>query len=340
MRLGTGTFYDITPKMSPSPPAPAIVALAKQVLAQEAHVLAHMAQSLPTGFTAVLAALKECHGHVIVTGVGKSGHVGRKLAATLASVGTPSVFMHAAEAVHGDLGQITAHDVVLALSYSGASREVVALLAPLQKLGTPVLALVGRAKSALAQGAQHACILPDLTEACPMNMVPTVSTTAMLAVGDAWAMSLFAWRQQGPTHYALRHPGGSLGQALREVGAVMRTGPANPVVSAQTPLRAVLQVMGTTPGRPGAAAIIDDSGRLVGMFTDGDLRRLVGKAPLEGDTPIAQVMHPAPLTVAPQDLLHTAARLLQQHGVDQLPVVNAEGCPVGLLDIQDLLPEG
>lgn len=245
--------------------------------------------------------------------------------------------MHATEAVHGDLGQLRADDVVLALSHSGVSREVVQLIAPLRALGVPLLALTGAIESPLALAAQAVCLLPPLEEACPMGLVPTVSTATMMALGDAWAMALMHLRGDNEIQYARRHPAGALGRRLQRVGEVMRTGAANPLAHQSMSLQQVLRLMSATPGRPGAAAIVDDAGHLVGLFTDGDLRRLVAEGPLKPHLPIAEVMHRGPLTVAPDDLVQQAVQRLSDHGVDQLPVVDAAGLPVGLLDVQDIL---
>ena len=319
------------------PSIAAAVAVARDVLAAEAQGVAQAGRQLGAGFAEVLQALAACSGVLAVTGVGKSGHVGRKLAATLASTGTPATFMHASEAVHGDLGQLRGGDLVLALSHSGQTREVVQLIAPLRALDVPLLALTGAADSPLARAAQAAYVMPPLAEACPMNLVPTVSTATMMAVGDAWAMALMHLRGDHRAAYALRHPAGALGRKLQRVAQVMRTGAANPLAHQRLPVGQVLALMSGTPGRPGAATIVDDAGRLVGLFTDGDLRRLAAQGQLNSEAPIAHVMHVGPITVAPDDWLQEAAARLRAHGVDQLPVVDADHVPVGLLDVQDIL---
>ena len=309
--------------------------VARAVLAAEGRCVAATAEQLDEGFAAVLQCLHACLGQVV--GVGKSGHVGRKLAATLASTGTPATFMHATEAVHGDLGQLRPGDLVLALSHSGSTREVTQLIAPLRALGVPLLALTGAADSSLARAATAVFVMPHVTEACPMNLVPTVSTATMMAVGDAWAMALMHLRGADQAAYARRHPAGALGRRLQRVAQVMRTGSANPLAHQNLPLSQVLHIMSATPGRPGAAAIVDDAGQLAGLFTDGDLRRLVAQGQLQAGILIREVMHVGPITVGPEDLVQWASALLREHGVDQLPVVDSAGVPVGLLDVQDIL---
>jgi len=323
----------------PTPsPLPAALEVALEVLRHEAAALAQLSHQLSPGFADVLEALWRCRGHVVVTGVGKSGHVGRKAAATLASVGVRATFMHATEAVHGDLGQLGPNDVLMALSFSGASKEIVEVMTASRALGAQVVALTGAAQSPLAQGAHAACVIGPLSEACPLKLVPTTSTTAMLATTDAWAMALLTLKGQTATDYGRRHPAGSLGQAVKQVAQVMRRGKRNPIAHVAQPISAVLQIMSQTPGRPGAATIVDDTGRLVGLFTDGDLRRLLLGAPLDVDAAIGTVMHRRPKTVAPTDLVQTAMAVLQSNAVDQVPVVNEQQVPVGLLDIHDVLP--
>ncbi|KAG5176396.1 hypothetical protein JKP88DRAFT_171182 [Tribonema minus] len=249
----------------------------------------------------------------------------------------PSLFMHAAEAVHGDLGRITPDDVVLALSNSGESEEILRLVRPVKALGARLLALTASATSSLGRHADAVIVMGSVAEACPMGLVPTASTTAMMVMGDALAICLFEMR--GLTHeaYARWHPGGPLGRKLMRVHDVMRIGAANPVASMHDALRRVIAVMTETPGRPGAASIVDDAGILVGFFTDGDLRRLLKRAEFAVDVTIASVMHAEPKRVHPDTLVLHAEQLLRAHQIDQLPVVDEAGRPVGLLDVQDVL---
>ncbi len=319
-------------------PLLAAIAVAQEALRHEAQALMHLGQAPSPGFAEVLEALWRCTGQVVFTGVGKSGHIGRKAAATLASVGTRATFMHATEAAHGDLGQLGPEDLVLALSWSGVSKEVLHLIAPLRALGIPLLALTGAKASPLALAAQAVCVPGPLSEACALNLVPTTSTTAMLAITDAWAMALFHLRGQSAAEYGKRHPAGALGQAVKNVAQIMRTGKENPVAHVDDSVGAVLNIMTTTPGRPGAAAIVDDQGHLVGLFTDGDLRRLMLVGPVDVHAPIHTLMHARPKTVTPEDLVRTAMGVLQKHAIDQLPVVDSSRRPVGLLDVHDVLP--
>jgi arabinose-5-phosphate isomerase len=292
---------------------------------------------LDGGFSAAVDCVRACHGRVVVTGMGKSGLVGQKISATLASTGTPSLFMHAAEAVHGDLGRLTQHDVVVALSYSGESDEIVRLVRPVKALGATLIALTGGSGSTLARHADVVISIGHVAEACPMGLVPTASTTAMMVIGDALAICLFNLRGLDREDYARFHPGGQLGRKLMRVSEVMRQGDENPVARASEPLRDVLRVMTQTKGRPGAASIVDGRGRLVGVFTDGDLRRLLERPGFSVSVPIREVMHAGPKTVSQDQLVVEAARVLREFKIDQVPVVDDKQRPVGLLDVQDLL---
>lgn len=312
----------------------------QRALRHSAQALGRLAAHASPGFDAVLEALARCSGQVVLTGVGKSGHIGRKAAATFASVGVRSTFMHATEAVHGDLGQLGPNDVVLALSWSGTSQEVLSLVPPLRALGTQLLVLTGAAQAPLAQAAHAACVLGPQEEACALGLVPTTSTLLMLATLDAWALGLFDLLGPSPQAYGKRHPAGALGQAVKTVAQVMRHGARNPIAHADLPISAVLEVMSGTPGRPGAATLVDASGRLVGVFTDGDLRRRLMLGPLDVHAPVHTLMHRAPKTVRPSDLVGVAMAVLQRHAIDQLPVVDDHHRPVGLVDLHDVLPGG
>jgi arabinose-5-phosphate isomerase len=249
----------------------------------------------------------------------------------------PSHYLHPAEAAHGDLGRVTRGDVVVALSNSGATEEVVRLLVPLRRVGVKLIALTGDATSPLAKGADLVVDLGPIDEACPMGLVPTASSAALHAICDALAMTL-AWRREfSESQYALYHPGGKLGRSVLKVREVMRTGDANPLISDQATLEEVVVVMTRTPGRPGAANVIDRRGRLVGIFTDGDLRRLAESHSLDLTQRIASVMARRPRCIGPEELVLSAAALMRELRVDQLPVVDGDGRAVGLLDVQDLL---
>ena len=313
-----------------------VLSEAREVIAAEGRAIASLAEKIGPPFVETVRVILRCTGRVVVTGLGKSGIVGRKISATLASTGTPSLFLHAAEAVHGDLGRITHDDVVLTLSNSGESEEIIRLIRPVRDLGAMLIALTGAGQSRLARHADITISLGNIAEACPMGLVPTASTTAMMVVGDALAITLFNHRGLGREEYARFHPGGALGRQLMKVSEVMRIGDENPIARDTMSLREVIAVMTKTPGRPGAATIVDEQGCMVGFFTDGDLRRLLDGDEFRADTPITQVMHIRPKQVTPDQLVEEAARLMREFKIDQVPVVDG-GQPVGLLDVQDLL---
>jgi arabinose-5-phosphate isomerase len=314
-----------------------VLADAREVLETEGRAVLALADVIDGGFFAALELILACRGRVVVTGLGKSGLVGQKMSATLASTGTPSLFIHAAEAVHGDMGRITPDDVVLALSNSGESEEVLRLIRPVKSLGAKLIALTGAAESSLARHADIVISIGRIEEACPMGLVPTTSTTAMLAVGDALAICLFNCRGFGREEYARFHPGGQLGRKLMKVGEVMRSGEENPIAELGASLREVVVIMTQTKGRPGAASIVDAKGMLAGFFTDGDLRRLLANPGFSIDCDVDSVMVKNPKTVRPEQLVAEAERILRENQIDQVPVVDDAGVPVGLLDVQDLL---
>jgi arabinose-5-phosphate isomerase len=278
-------------------------------------------------------------GRVVVTGLGKSGHVGSKIAATLASTGTPAFFLHAAEASHGDLGMVSRGDVLVAISNSGETAELLALLPHLKRLGVPVIAITGGGDSTLARDAAVNLDVSVTEEACPHNLAPTASTTATLAMGDALAIALLEARGFTPEDFARSHPGGSLGRRLLlHVSDVMRQGDALPRVTADTPLGAGLLEM-SRKGL-GLTAIVDGEDRVVGVFTDGDLRRVLDRQiDLHGST-MQAVMTSNPRSIGPQALAAEAVNLMEQHRITALPVVDAEGRLVGALNIHDLLRAG
>jgi arabinose-5-phosphate isomerase len=273
----------------------------------------------------------------VVTGIGKPGFIAQKMSATLASVGVPSHYLHPAEAMHGDLGRLARGDVVVALSNSGATAEVLALMGPLKNLGVPVVAVTGDRKSPLAS---HATVVIDigwLDEASPLGLVPTTSSAALHAITDALAVSVAHERELTPEAYGRRHPGGKLGRSVLRVGDVMRKGDAVPLARAGDSLSKVVVVMTNTPGRPGAALVVDAKMKLLGIFTDGDLRRLLEHGQLDFGTKVKLVMGKHPRCVSPTELVLEAAALMRDTQVDQLPVVDSSGRVVGLLDVQDVL---
>jgi arabinose-5-phosphate isomerase len=275
-------------------------------------------------------------GRVVVMGMGKSGHIGRKIAATLSSTGTPAMFVHPAEASHGDLGMIKAIDSVLAISNSGESDELTALLPLIKRMGVPLVAMTGGAQSTLAQ---HATVVLDTSvaqEACPLNLAPTASTTAQLAMGDALAMALLDVRGFKAEDFARSHPGGSLGRRLLvHVRDLMRAGEAVPAVAADTPFTEVMREM-SRKGL-GATAVVDAARKPVGIFTDGDLRRLVEQGQDLRPLKASAVMHANPRTINQDALAVEAAELMEQHRITSVLVVDAQGSLIGALNTNDLM---
>ena len=315
-----------------------IVSLAQETLSIEAQALNTMAARLGDEFVQATACLLACTGRVVVMGMGKSGHVGRKIAATLASTGTPAMFVHPAEASHGDLGMITAADVVLAISNSGESEELTAILPLIKRMGVPMIAMTGRRQSALGQ---HADVVLDTSvdkEACPHNLAPTASTTAQLAMGDALAVSLLDARGFKADDFARSHPGGALGRKLLTlVSDVMRSGEGVPKVSPNANLMVLMKEI-SAKGL-GACAVVDAQDRVLGIFTDGDLRRLIEEG-TRGDLrelSAVDVMKAQPRTVRADALAVEAADLMEAHRVTSVLVVNADEQLCGALNSNDLM---
>jgi arabinose-5-phosphate isomerase len=319
-----------------------LIRLGKRALTIEAAAVGALVERLGAEFARACAICLDCsnrQGRVIVSGMGKSGHVGRKIAATLASTGTPSFFLHPAEASHGDAGMITRQDALLAISNSGETKEIVTLLPYLKRLGIDVIAMTGAAASTLARAATVHIDVSVPAEACPLNLAPTASTTATLAMGDALAVALLECRGFTEQQFALAHPGGSLGRRLLlHVEDVMRTGDAVPMVGLDTPLAAGLVEM-TRKGL-GMTAIVDGERRIVGVFTDGDLRRaLDGQVDVHG-TRMREVMTPHGKSIGPQMLAAEAVHLMEKHRITQLLVVDDNNTLIGALNIHDLLRAG
>ena len=313
-----------------------ILALARQTLDIEAAALVGLKPRQGDDFVAAARAMLECRGRVVVMGMGKSGHVGRKIAATLASTGTPALFVHPAEASHGDLGMVTDGDVVLAISNSGESDEIGAILPALKRLGVTTIAMTGRAESTLAQHADLVLSSAVDQEACPLNLAPTASTTAQMALGDALAVALLDARGFGAEDFARSHPGGALGRRLlMHVHDVMRSGDAVPRVPPETALVEAMREM-TRKGL-GATAIADASDKVLGIFTDGDLRRLVETGRDLRGLCAGDVMHRSPRMVRPDALAAEAAELMEQHRITSVLVVDGEGRLVGALNSNDLM---
>lgn len=312
------------------------VRLARETLEIEADALLAMRDRLSDSFARAVNRLMEVRGRVVVTGMGKSGHVGRKIAATFASTGTPAMFVHPAEASHGDLGMIKPVDVVLAISNSGESDELVVILPVLKRQGVPLIAITGDLTSTLARHADVSLDSSVAKEACPLNLAPTASTTAQLALGDALAVALLDARGFQAEDFARSHPGGALGRRLlTHVADVMRRGPDVPVVELQTPFTELMREM-SVKGL-GASAIVDSCGAVLGIFTDGDLRRLVEAGVELRNLTAGEVMHPDPKTVRDTALAVEAAEVMETHRITSVLVVDAQGLLCGALNSNDLM---
>jgi arabinose-5-phosphate isomerase len=316
--------------------APHLLQLARDTLDIEAAALQGLKARLDDRFVRAVEMVLAVQGRVVVTGMGKSGHIGRKIAATLASTGTPAMFVHPAEASHGDLGMIKAVDVVLGISNSGESDELVAILPVLKRQGVPLIAMTGGLQSSLAR---HADVVLDSSvekEACPLNLAPTASTTAQLALGDALAVALLDARGFKPEDFARSHPGGSLGRRLlTHVGDVMRAGEQVPRVLPEASFSELMREM--SHKGLGASAIADAHGHVLGIFTDGDLRRLVEKGQDLRSLKAADVMHAHPRTIRQDALAVEAADMMEQHRITSILVVDAQGLLCGALNSNDLM---
>ncbi len=312
------------------------LALARAVIEVEAQAVAGLADRLDETFLAAVDLLLACRGRVVVSGIGKSGHIGRKVASTLASTGTPAMFVHAAEAAHGDLGMITPSDVFLAFSNSGASPELMTIVPILKREGTPLIAVTGSAGSALAQAADVHLDCRVEREACPLNLAPTSSTTAMLALGDALAIACLDARGFGAQDFARSHPGGALGRRLlMRVSDIMRTGAAIPVVGPDASVMNALQEISRK--QIGMTAIVDQQRRILGIFTDGDLRRLLERGADVRTALVADVMTVTPLSIKADALAAQAAQMLDAGRKNQLLVTDEQGRLVGALHMHDLM---
>ena len=312
------------------------IRLAHETLDIEAAALLGLKARLNEGFARAVAMMLAVHGHVVVMGMGKSGHIGRKISATLASTGTPAIFVHPAEASHGDLGMIKTVDLVLAISNSGESEELTAILPVLKRLNVPVIAITGGAASTLAR---HADVTLDSSverEACPLNLAPTASTTAQLALGDALAVALLDARGFKAEDFARSHPGGALGRRLlTHIGDVMRQGAAIPQVRPDAPFTDLMREM--SDKGLGASAVVNKAGQVVGIFTDGDLRRLIEKGKDLRGTSAGDLMHPNPRTIRDDALAAEAASLMELHRITSVLVVDAQGKLCGALNSNDLM---
>ncbi len=312
---------------------------AKEVLFLESEAIKNLINRLDHAFQRAVDLIFYCKGRVVVTGIGKAGIVGQKISATLASTGTPSYWIHSSEARHGDLGRIVADDIVLALSNSGET-EVVALLPWVKQIGAKVIAMTGNNRSSLALHSDIVLDIGKIEEPCPLGLAPSASSTAMLALGDALALTIFKKRNLGKEDYAFYHPGGELGRKLLTVEMVMRKNKENPVADEDMPLLDVLAIMTETAGKPGAVSVIDKQKKLVGFFTDGDLRRHLKNGISFLHCSVKEVMTRSPKVIHAHCLVAEAYKILKDHKIDQIPVVDDSNTPVGIIDVQDLLEVG
>ncbi|MDY6268872.1 MAG: KpsF/GutQ family sugar-phosphate isomerase [Selenomonadaceae bacterium] len=313
-----------------------------EALEIEAAAVKKLTERIDAEFVAAVNCILDCKARVIVTGMGKSGHVGRKIAATLASTGTPSFFLHPAEAFHGDLGMVTEQDVVIAISNSGESSEIVNILPIIRRIGATIIAMSGRRESQLGQFADYFIDISVEREACPLGLAPTASTTATLAMGDAIAMALMSCRNFTSQDFALFHPGGALGRRLLlTVKNVMHTDGDNPLIHKGKTAKDALFVM--TDKGLGAASVVDDDGTFLGLITDGIIRRALAKDNNFLDEPVESIMFTSPLTISPEKMAAQALHVMEQHKpnpVTVLPVIDKANKPIGMVHLTDLLRQG
>lgn len=317
-----------------------VLRLGRNVLKAEQHAIAAAGDKLGESFVEAVRVILDCRGRVAVTGMGKAGDIGQKIQATLSSTATPAYRLHPVEALHGDLGMIQPQDVVLALSRSGQTQELVSLLPALRKIGCRIILATANPASRCAELADVVLDIGDTPEACPLGLAPSSSTAAMLALGDALALTVMELKNVQPEQYAAYHPGGALGRSLMTVSEVMRTGADCPSIGLEASLQEYHEVVMAAPRRAGAAGIVDAEGRLVGIFTHGDLFRL-WRGPLDPkQIRISQVMTRNPKTARQADRVSTAVSTMQRYRIDELPVVDDQDKLVGLIDIQDLVAKG
>ncbi len=328
-----------SPMPVPAPLASGALDSARRVLRIESEAVAALSSRLDASFERAVQIILACSGRTVVSGMGKSGHVASKIASTLASTGTPAFFVHPAEASHGDLGMITAQDVMIALSNSGESGEVLAIVPLAKRRGARIIAMTGNPRSSLAREADVHLDAGVAEEACPLGLAPTASTTAALALGDALAVALLEARGFGTEDFARSHPGGALGKRLlTHVSDVMRRGEALPVVRVGASLpEAILEV--TRKGM-GMTAVLDAAGAVAGIFTDGDLRRALDRGSDLRQLRVDEVMSPDPRTIGPEQLAVEAVRLMEEHRISQILVVDAGHALVGALNMHDLFKAG
>jgi len=311
---------------------------ARRVLRIEAKAVSDLVRQVGSDFERAVELIFKCSGRVVVTGLGKSGVIGQKIAATMASTGTPSIFVHASEAIHGDLGMLVENDIVIVISNSGETEELVRLLPHVKRLGLCLIAMTGNLSSTLATNADVVLNVAVKEEACPLGLAPTASTTAVLAMGDALAVTLMNRRGFKPEDFSKLHPGGELGKRLIKIRDIMHTGPAIPKVLEQASLESAVYEM--TRKRFGCVGVVNIKGRLAGVFTDGDLRRLVGKESSLAKFKIGQVMTKHPIVLREDELAIKAVRVMQDKRIFVLLVIDAKKQLIGIVHFLDLLDAG
>lgn len=315
------------------------ISSAKRVLITEGKAVVKLVDKLDGQFEKAVNVIARSKGRVIVTGMGKPGFIAQKVSATMASTGTPSLYLHPAEALHGDLGRVKSEDVILAFSNSGETEEVVRLIPIIKKIGACLVAVTGNKKSTLAKNSDLVIDSSVDKEACPMGLAPTTSTTAMLALGDALAVSLIEKKNFQPGDFALYHPGGALGKRLiLKVEDIMRPRAKTPIVKGNMKVKDVL--IKITRMRAGSASVVDAAGRLIGIFTDGDLRRHFKEGEELLSREVGDVMTASPVSISKDRLAAEAFDILRAKKIDEIPVVDARGKPLGILDVQDILDAG
>jgi arabinose-5-phosphate isomerase len=313
--------------------------IGRNVIKIERDTLTRLMKRLDSNFDKACRLIFRSRGRVVVTGMGKPGFIAQKISATLSSTGTPSLFLHPAEALHGDLGRVVKEDIILAFSNSGRTEEILKLLPMIRKIGARLIAFTGDVRSPLAKASDLVLDVGVSKEACPLNLAPTASTTAMLAIGDALALALLEKKGFKAEDFAFYHPGGNLGRKLHvKVSEIMRTGRGNPVVSENMKVKDVLYRI--TAARAGSATVVDAKGRLSGIFTDGDLRRHLKSGEKILRSKVKELMTRKPITVRETDLAAQAFEVLRTRRIDEVPALDSKGRPAGLLDVQDLLKAG
>ena len=315
------------------------VSRARKVLQNESEAIKALVPRIDGAFEDIITLLSSTSGRVIVTGMGKPGFIAQKVSATLSSTGTPSLYLHPAEASHGDLGRVTREDVIIAFSNSGETEEVIKLLPIVKKIGAKIVAVTGRKDSTLALNSDYVIDSAVEKEACPMGLAPTTSTTVMLALGDALAIALLEKKEIKPSDFALYHPGGALGKRLLlTVRDIMRPREMTPIVGEEERLKDVL--LKVTRLKAGSASVVNAEGKLVGIFTDGDLRRHFEEGGNILEARVGELMTRSPASITPERMAAEAFEILRHKKIDELPVIDEKGSPAGIIDVQDILRAG